>query len=384
MQRTLGAVVLSLLCFVWLAPAQTTSTSILGTVTDPTGAVVAAANVSVLNVRTGIKREDVTSTTGDYNFPLLDVGDYEVVVSMPGFKTETRKLTLQVNQKARVDFTLEVGTQSDRIEITAEAAALHTDDSSLGQVVEQRRVVELPLNGRNLAGLAVLQPGVQFGGRMGFDGLTGGGGGVPIPGAAISLSANGQRDTNQHATLDGVVATEARVNTVPFTPSVEAVEELKVQSGSYSAEYGTNSGAQLTIVLKSGTNDFHGAAFEFLRNDKLDGESYFQNYFNAPGAARKPKDKLRQNQYGGVLGGPLIIPKLYNGKDRTFFMFNYEARLRRQPGQIGTANMPPLAFREGDLSALLNRRSATGAALPSIQIVDPISGTPFAGNIIPA
>ena len=384
MQRTLAAVVLSLLFLVWLAPAQTTSTSILGTVTDPSGAVVAGANVSVLNARTGIKREDVTSTTGDYNFPLLDVGDYEVIVTMPGFKTETRKLTLQVNQKARVDFTLEVGTQSDRIEITAEAAALHTDDSSLGQVVEQRRVIELPLNGRNLAGLAVLQPGVQFGGRMGFDGLTGGGGGVPIPGAAISLSANGQRDTNQHATLDGVVATEARVNTVPFTPSVEAVEEFKVQSGSYSAEYGTNSGAQLTIVLKSGTNDFHGAAFEFLRNDALDGESYFQNYFNPPGAARKPKDKLRQNQYGGVVSGPLIIPKIYNGKDRTFFMFNYEARLRRQPGQVGTANQPPLDFRNGDLSALLNRRSTTGAALPSIQIVDPITGTPFAGNIIPA
>src|SRR5207245_1478377 len=148
-----------------------------------------------------------------------------------------------------------------------ETVLLHTDEATLGQVVEQRRVVELPLNGRNLGGLAVLQPGVQFGSRMGFDGLSGGGGGVPIPGATISISANGQRDTNQHATLDGVVATEARVNTVPFTPSVEAVEEFKVQAGSYSAEYGTNSGAQLTIVLKSGTNQYHGTAFEFFRND---------------------------------------------------------------------------------------------------------------------
>src|SRR5260370_20188631 len=107
---------------------------------------------------------------------------------------------------------------------------------------------------------------------MGFDGLTGGGGGVPIPGDTISISANGQRDTNQHATLDGVVATEARVNTVPFTPSVEAVEEFKVLAGTYSAEYSTNSGAQLTILLKSGTNRIHGTAFEFLRNDKLDAE----------------------------------------------------------------------------------------------------------------
>jgi hypothetical protein len=361
--------------------AQTTSTSILGTVTDSSGAVISGAKVSVLNTRTGTKRSDVTTNTGDYNFPLLDVGEYEVTVESPGFKPETHKnLALQINQKARVDFALQVGAQSERIEISAEAAVLHTDEASLGQVVEQRRVVELPLNGRNLAGLAVLQPGVQFGGRMGFDGLTGTGGGIPVPGVGISISANGQRDTNQHATLDGVQVTEARVNTVTFTPSIEAVEEFKVQSGSYSAEYGTNSGAQLTIVLRSGTNQYHGTAFEFFRNDVLDAENYFTNYFNAPGAARRKKDGLRQNQYGGVISGPLSIPKLYNGKDKTFFMFDYEARLRRQPGNTATANVPSLAFRNGDLSALLNR----GAGLNPIQIVDPLTGTPFAGNIIPA
>ena len=186
---------------------------------------------------------------------------------------------------------------------------MKTDESSLGQVVEQRRVVELPLNGRNLAGLAVMQPGVQFGGRMGFDGLTGGNGGVPIAGQAISISANGQRDTNMHGTLDGVVATEPRVNTIPFSPSTEAIEEFKVLSGSYSAEYGTNSGAQVMIITKSGSNAMHGSLFEFLRNDKFDAEAYFQNYFNSATAARRPKDKLRQNQYGGVWTGPVLIPK---------------------------------------------------------------------------
>lgn len=371
------------LLFVSLAGAQTTSTSILGTVTDSSGAVVTNAKVTALQVATGLKRTDATSSTGDYNLPLLDVGEYEVTVEMPGFKTETRKIRLQLNQKARVDFALEVGAQAERIEITGESALLRTDEASLGQVVEQRRIEELPLNGRNLAGLAVLQPGVQFGDRMGFDGVSGGGGGVPVPGHVIAISANGQRETNQHATLDGVVATEARVNTVPYTPSIEAVEEFKVQAGSYSAEYGTNSGAQLTIALKSGTNNYHGTAFEFVRNDRFDAEDYFQNYFNAPGDPRTPKNKLRQNQYGGVFSGPLTIPKIYNGRDRTFFMFDYEGRKRREPGQTATATVPPLAFLQGDLSALLNRRDASGNVLQPIQIVDPLTGTPFPNNIIP-
>ncbi|MBI3208158.1 MAG: TonB-dependent receptor [Candidatus Solibacter usitatus] len=375
----------ALALFVSFAWSQTTSTSILGTVSDATGAVVAGAKVKLLNVRTGVAREESTSATGDYNFPLIDVGVYEVTVEVAGFKTETRRnIELQLNQKARVDFAMQVGAQSDRIEITGEVAALKTDESSLGQVVEQRRLSELPLNGRNLAGLAVMQPGVQFGGRMGMDGLTGGGGGVPIPGASISLSANGQRDTNFHATLDGVVATEARVNTVPFTPSIEAVEEFKVQAGSYTAEYGTNSGAQLTIVLKSGTNQFHATAFEFLRNDVLDAEGYFQNYFTAANAARRPKDKLRQNQYGVVFSGPVVVPGLYNGRDKTFFMFDWEARNRRQPGLVGNANVPSDAFRNGDLSALLRRTNAAGAALASVQITDPLTGDPIANNMIPA
>src|SRR5260370_37604591 len=233
--------------------SQTTSTSILGTVTDPSGAVGVGAKVTVQQVGTGLKREERTSSGGDYSFPLLDVGEYEVTAEASGFKTEARKnVILQVNQKARIDFALQVGVQAERVEVSSEAVLLHTDEATLGQVVEQRRVVELPLNGRNLGGLAVLQPGVQFGSRMGFDGLTGGGGGVPIPRDTISISANGQRDTNKHATLDGVVATEARANTVPFTPSPEAVEEFKVLAGTYSGDCGTPFGAQPPHVRNAG------------------------------------------------------------------------------------------------------------------------------------
>jgi hypothetical protein len=361
--------------------AQTTSTTILGTVTDASGAVLAGAKVTVVNTGTGVKREDTTSSTGDFSFPLLDVGVYDVTVDAQGFKSEVRRnLVLQINEKVRADFALQVGATSERIEVVAEGAQLRTDDATLGQTVEQRRVEELPLNNRNLGALAILQPGVQYGPRSGTDGQgfgqRQGSHGIPIPGIGLSFVANGQRETNQHATLDGVVATEARVNTVPFSPSVEAVQEFRMLSGSYSAEYGFNAGAQAIIVTKSGTNDFHGSAFEFLRNDVFDAEHYFQNYFNAPGAARSKKNSLRQNNYGGVLTGPVWIPKLYDGHNKTFFMVNYEARRRRDGGIAQTANHPPLAFRRGDFSSLL--------ALPTpIQIIDPITGAPFAGNIIP-
>ncbi|HZT30514.1 MAG TPA: carboxypeptidase regulatory-like domain-containing protein [Bryobacteraceae bacterium] len=386
MKRVITASILLALCvsgFLW---AQTSSTSILGTVTDPSGAVVVGARVTLLNVQTGIKSVGVTTSSGDYNFPLLNPGEYAVTVEAPGFKTFTRTgIHLELDLKARIDAHMEVGTAQQTVEVTSQGALLQTDQATLGQVMNQQSVQELPLNGRNIGALAALQPGVQYGGRMGLTNVNaGGGGGVPIPGDAITISANGQRDTDFHATLDGVAVTEARVDTMPFTPSPEAIGEFKVLAGNYSAEYGTNSGGQLVMNLRSGTNQFHGDAFEFLRNDKFDATDYFQNYFNAPGAPAKPKNLLRQNQYGGVFSGPLIIPKVYNGKDRTFFMFDYEGRKLRQPNQVGQQNAPTDAFENGDLSALLNRRGPSGNPLPSVQVIDPITGIPFANNQIPA
>ena len=385
MRRRLTVAVLFAFAGVLPLLSQTSSTAVLGTVLDASGAVLVGAKVTLLQVQTGIKRQDVTSNTGDYNFPLLDPGEYSVTVEAPGFKTETRTgIQLELNLKARIDFHMEVGAEVQRVEVTSQAALLNTDQATLGQVVNTRRVEELPLNGRNVGALAVLQPGVQYGGRMGLTDLSGGSGGVPIPGDTIAIGANGQRDVDQHATLDGVAVTEARINTVPFTPSPEAIEEFKVQAGTYSAEYGTHSGAQLAIALKSGGNAFHGDAFEFLRNDKLDAQDYFQNYFNPPGSTPTPKNLLRQNQYGFLLDGPILIPKLYNGKNRTFFMFDFESRRLRQPNQVGESLVPTQAFENGDLSALLNRHDSSGNALSSIQVIDPITGTPFAGNIIPA
>ena len=172
-------------------------------------------------------------------------GVYDVTVEAKGFRPETRRnIVLGINEKVRADFQLQIGGTQERVEVTAETSTLRTDDATLGQTIEQRRVEELPLNNRSLGALAILQPGVQYGPRSGPDGQgfgqRQGGQGIPIPGIGLSFVANGQRETNQHATLDGVVATEARVNTVTFNPSPEAVAEFKVLSGSYSAEYGFN------------------------------------------------------------------------------------------------------------------------------------------------
>jgi len=364
--------------------SQTTSTTILGTVEDSSGSVIVGAKVILANTRTGVKAETMSTSSGDYTFPLIDIGEYTVSVEMSGFKSSARTgVLVQINEKVRVDFRLEIGQVSERIQVTADIAQLKTDEASLGNVVEQRRLVELPVNGRNVGNLAVLQPGVMFGSRGGLDGMSGGGGGIPIPGQTIAIVANGQRETNQHATLDGVVATEARVNTVPFSPSPEAMEEVKVLTGSYSAEYGFNSGAQLVMVMRSGTNDLHGAAYDFLRNEKLDAEAYFQNYFTPAGAARLPKPALRQNQFGGVISGPVMIPKIYDGKNRTFFMFNYEGRRTSNPGIADTALVPSTRMRAGDFGELLGIRNAAGNPAP-ITIVDPLTGVPFPNNVIPA
>lgn len=354
-----GAAVLWTCCL----SAQTTSTEVLGTVSDPSGALVPGARVVLLRVSTGQQRETTTSQDGNYSFPLIDIGEYTVTVEAAGFKTQQKSgLIVQLNQKARVDFTMEVGATTERVEVSAAGVALRTEDQTVGQVIDNRRVIELPLNGRNVAGLAVLIPGVQFGVRMGMAGD----GGFPIPGNGVAISANGQREVNQQVTLDGVIATEPRVNTAAFSPSIDALEEFKVLTSSYSAEYGQNSGAIMQMVVKGGTNRFRGTFWEFLRNDVLAARDYFLNFQAAPGSRLAEKNRLRRNQFGTFLSGPVI-------RDRTFWSFNYEGR-RETREAVSETRFANQAFRNGDFSALLGRQN----------IWDPLSGTLFPGNIIPA
>jgi hypothetical protein len=357
--------------------SQTTSTEILGRVADSSGAVIPGATVTIRRVATGETRAAITNQAGDYTFPLIEVGVYSVQCESPGFRSSTvTGLRVETQQKARVDFTLQVGEVTERIEVAASAVALQTDDVSIGSVVENKRVVDLPLNGRNITNLAVMTPGVQFGSRTG---AAHGQGGFPIPGTGISVIANGQREINQSVTIDGAEAIMPLYNHTAFTPSVDAVEEFKVLTSSYSAEFGQGAGAHIQVTMKGGTNDLHGTLFHFLRNDKLDAETYFLNFERPAGVERLPKDRLRRNQFGAFLGGPLI-------RNKTFWSFNYEGR-RQMQESVGTAWWPNQEFRQGDFSALLtpaiNPASGNPYRAPII-IYDPLTGQPFQDNRIPA
>ncbi len=376
----------TLLLIVFAAAAQTTSTEILGAITDSSGAVIPSAQVTLLRVATGERRETLTTSTGDYSFPLIDIGEYVVSAKAPGFNPQEKKgIRLQLQQKARVNFELSVGETRETVEVVAANVQLKTEDASVGQVIENKRIIELPLNGRNISALAVLTPGVQFGfQRTGVDG-TGG----QIPGRMVQVSANGQRAVNQQVTIDGVSVTGAQVNMVAFTPSVDAIEEFKVQTSSYSAEYGQNSGAVVQIAMKSGTNQFRGALYEFLRSDKLAASDYFLNFQLPAGVRPGEKNRLRRNQFGAFFSGPVFLPRAYNGKNRTFWSFNFEG-MRETREVVREAFWFPKAFRDGDFSALLTPLVRDGRPIRApIIIHDPLSGEPFRdasgriSNIIP-
>ncbi len=352
---------------------QTASTQILGLVTDASNAMVPGAIITAKRIETGDVRTSTSNETGNYIFPLVDSGSYEVTCVAPGFKTEVRRnVVLELNQKARIDFLLQVGQQAERVEVTSSAPLLKTEDATLGSVVEHRRVVELPLNGRNFAQAATLMPGVVYGSaRMGVDGQQTIGTRA-MPGQIVGLSANGQRDANQNITLDGVSATDGFKSSMLFVPSVEAIEEFKIQSAVYSAEYGMNSGAQANVSIKSGTNRYHGTAFEFLRNDTFDARGFYLS-------PTQPKNKLRRNQFGGLFSGPII-------KDKTFFLVNYEGRRERR-GTPSIATVPTLAMRSGDMSEIIQpgNRWYPGDANPALTraIRLPGDSLPFPGNLIP-
>jgi len=378
LSKHLGSVVCLLTLWVFGATplsAQITQ-SIQGLVTDSSGAIIAGAKVTITNEGMGVAQSAQTNETGNYTFPTVLVGNYDIKCEMQGFKTESVKnLRVETGAQVRQNFQMQVGELTETVEVSAAAVTLNTENPTVGGVIENKRIIDLPLNGRNVTQLAVLVPGVQFGDRTGRgDGL----GGFPIPGSGFSVSANGQREIHQVVSLDGVDAKDPRIHITNFVPSIEAIEEFKIQTNAYSAEYGFGGGAVTSITMKSGTNDYHGTVFEFLRNEALDAENYFLNFELAPGTARKPKDKFRRNQFGAVVSGPLI-------KNKTFWSFNWESR-HEKIGNLQTAVFPLDAFRRGDFSELLTGtiNPATGKLFRApIIIYDPVTGSPFPNNIIP-
>jgi hypothetical protein len=357
--RVLGV---AMLLAAWAIPGQAqTQGEITGLVTDSSGAVISGASVTVTNKANGAARKATTNDEGIYAFPSLPPGVYELKVEQQGFKTaQINEIKLEVQQTARLDVTMEVGTFGETVLISSNAALLNSENTTIGTVIENKIVTELPLNGRQYLNLVALSPNAnvlapaagQAGARQGGER------------AQQSISAGGQRIFFNYYTLDGVSNMDVNFNTYVALPSIDAIQEFKVQIGVYPAEYGHQS-TQVNVLTKSGGNAYHGTLFEFHRNDKLDAKQY--QFTTA-----RPKNPFKWNDYGFELDGPVRIPGLFNGKDKLFFMTNYEA-LRRRQSVLNTFTVPTAKMFAGDFSELL----------PSTIIYDPNTGQPFPGNIIP-
>ena len=296
-----------------------------------------------------------SNETGNYTFALVPVGNYEVTCQLEGFKTNTTSnQRVETAAQVRIDFTLEIGDVTETVEVSASAVLLQTENATVGAVVENRRIIELPLNGRNIVQLAVLVPGVQYGQRSG---MATGEGGFPVPGASYSVSANGVREIHQVVSLDGVDAKDPRIHVTPFVPSIEAIEEFKITTSAYNAEVGFGGGAVTNITMKSGTNELHGTLFEFLRNEALDADPYFLN-FERPADQQREKNKNIRNQFGFVVSGPIK-------KNKTFFMADIESRQDRRTS-VSEGWFPLDDMRGGDFSELLTgtMNPGNGQAVP--------------------
>src|SRR3954462_12604886 len=352
--RILFVLVTLAVCSPVNAGAQTVSGTILGTVTDSSGSVVPNAKVTIVNEGTGLTRTVQADANGEFTAPSLPTGHYTVMAELTGFKTLTlSNIELGVDQRARIDLKLEVSAMTETVSVEATSPLLQKSSSELGTTVTSGQIEALPLNGRNFVNLTRTIPGVL----RGIPGANIDGAGSLAWRASASFSANGQRPRDNNFMLDGVDNNETWLQTVVIFPSVDALDEFKMQTSTYSAEYGRSLGGVVNLQIKSGTNKFHGSGFEFHRDDAFDANNFFNN------RAGRAKPDFKQNQFGGTLGGPVF-------KNKTFFFGDYQGH-RETQGQTFLSTVPSLAMRAGNFSEL------------SRAIYDPQTGQPFPGNVIP-
>src|ERR1700739_3228613 len=346
-----------ILSFTSAAFAQLTTADILGTVTDPTGAVIPNANITLKNLDTNEMRSTQSNGSGDYTFTLLQVGHYSITVKASGFQAwVTRDLAIEAGDRARADAHLQLGSESAFVEVTASTPLLQADSATVSSNVTAMAVQDLPLNGRNFVQLVQLVPGANEGPG---NGLSSGGRPDDRRTNAAGISVNGQDDTLNNWVVDGVDDNERIIGSIGVKPNVEGIQEITVQTNSYAPEAGRTAGGVINIVTRSGTNEFHGSAYEFFRNDIFDA----RNVFQTTGA----KPELRQNQFGGSIGGPIF-------KDKTFFYFDYEA-LRAVSGVTYVKTVPTQeeynninSINGGSPQALLSAGNGT-SGLP----IDPVA-----------
>jgi hypothetical protein len=380
----------------WTAPvaAQVTTGTIVGTVSDPNG-VVPGATVVIHEVNQGTSATFVTDATGSYTAPFLTPGTYRIEINVSGFKKWVRDgVILQVNQRARVDAALEVGRLEETTTVVASAPLLRTDSSEVGTVIEERAIKELPLNGRNFATLVYLTPGITPG--QAGENLSGAS--TFNPRGASNFNALGHQANANAWLIDGIDNNEYTFNTVIIAPSVEQVREFKVLSGVFSAEFGRGAGV-VSVATKSGSNMLHGTVFEYLRNDAFDARNFFVRKVPLAGGGlqKDPIPPLDRHQFGGAVGGALVIPGVYDGHSRTFFFTDY-AGLKEKRGQVFVNTVPTAQTRNGDFSdfrdtsgnLILVYDPLTTRPNPDFDSTKPVSATnaqflrdQFPGNIIP-
>jgi outer membrane receptor protein involved in Fe transport len=328
---------ITLFCFATAGIAQTETARISGSVSDANGAALSGATITIKSLATGREVKTVAGDDGSYSVLSLQPGRYAIEVGQANFKTLKQEITLEVAQNADLNFTLEAGAVSETVTVTSDIPQVDTSTSAISQVVSGREAVELPLNGRNVLELARLTPGVTQGIPSGFaSGVSGNAEtyrGRNTGGAAISV--NGQRTQANNFLLDGVDNNESLVNTINVFPSAEAIQEFRVQTSVASAEFGRGGGGIINSVIKSGTNDFHGSAFGFFRNDGRDARVRFEN----------DRRDFRRDQFGATLGGPIW-------KNKAFFFTDYEGLNQTLPVGKDFASVPTAGFRTGNFSAL--------------------------------
>jgi len=371
---------IALVCLTYavLAMAQSTGGRIQGRVSDQTGAVLANVKVTLVNDATSVSRDTKTDAEGDYGFIEIPVGTYHLEFDLAGFKNNVRPgVTLQVNQVLTINMPMQLGQAQETVEVTSEAPIVDTSSTQLGAVINDRAIVQLPLNQRDTYQFLSLQPGVQS--QVGADLYYGGS-------STGSVSVNGGRGRSNNFSVNGGDANDMFANLPTVQPSPDSVEEFRVLTNSFDAEYGRNSGSVVNVVTKSGSNALHGNVYEFLRNKSLNSKGYFDT----------SKPAFVQNQFGGTIGGPIR-------KDRTFFFGSYEARRVRQGRSGDTVAVPDTLERAGDFSGgptfqgligdqfvadVLNNRPGCSAAITAAGGTAPASGVDYAsifpGNVIPS
>ena len=352
------------LCLLLLAPcinpstfAQSTDATISGVVVDPSGKVITAATIEILNDATGMRYVRSTNGDGIYTISILPPGQYRIQVSKAGFKTLIKPdIILNVQSAMALNFTLPVGAMSESITVEAGSSMLNTTDAAVSTVIDRQFVENIPLNGRSFQDLISMTPGVvtqspQANQSVGFSG---------------DFSVNGQRTESNYYTVDGVsgnigagngygqgqsgtggaIAGSTALGTTQSLVSVDALQEFRVESSSYSAEYGRTPGGQFSFATRSGTNLIHGSVFDYLRNSYFDANDWFNDHYGEAQSA------LQQNDFGGTIGGPVWIPRLYNGRNSTFFFVSYEGLRLNQPQAATLQYVPSLNLRESAATSI--------------------------------